>query len=92
MRQDWRDVSTIYVGFAWPNAHPDLEIATKLADPTKLAKFVLKQVKSNVESPSNLGLILEHITILSEVRILSMYHQLDKKEMDTRYCGLSRLL
>jgi hypothetical protein len=32
--------------------------------------------KSEVRTPSNLGLILEHITNLAEVRILSMCHSL----------------
>ncbi len=35
---------------------------------------------------------LEHITILNEVRIFSMYHHLVNKNVDTRFCGFSFLL
>jgi hypothetical protein len=31
-----RDIGTIYVGFAYPNAPQKSEIATKLANPTRL--------------------------------------------------------
>ena len=43
--------------------------------------------KSVVGNPSNLGLILEHITILTEVQTLAINHRLSNEKVDTRCCG-----